>query len=121
MLIKTLRIIASPVDSFLLAGDFSEADAVFGFRRRDGLHFIHRITGAGSSKWVSYGCKPLSLKGEFWGWEAGIRAHSQRAEGELRCAREPGRPATSEALSSEWLGGRDSNPDNGVQSAVSYR
>jgi len=21
----------------------------------------------------------------------------------------------------EWLGGRDSNPDNGVQSAVSYR
>jgi hypothetical protein len=48
---------------------------------------------------------------EVWrakaGWEAGIRAHSQRAEGELRCAREPGRPATSEALSSEWLGVRD--------------
>jgi len=21
----------------------------------------------------------------------------------------------------DWLGGRDSNPDNGVQSAVSYR
>jgi hypothetical protein len=23
--------------------------------------------------------------------------------------------------SGDWLGGRDSNPDNGVQSAVSYR
>ncbi len=24
-------------------------------------------------------------------------------------------------LQGDWLGGRDSNPDNGVQSAVSYR
>jgi hypothetical protein len=31
------------------------------------------------------------------------------------------RGARGEAASEVWLGGRDSNPDNGVQSAVSYR
>ncbi len=32
-----------------------------------------------------------------------------------------GRAANERAKREKWLGGRDSNPDNRVQSAVSYR
>ena len=58
---------------------------------------------------------------------AGIRSHFRRAEGEReaeasRDVTESASHATNEAEGRmKWLGGRDSNPDNGVQSAVSYR
>ena len=46
----------------------------------------------------------------------GIRTEMNRAN-RLR----PTRLACTRSLEKLWLGGRDSNPDNRVQSAVSYR
>ena len=54
------------------------------------------------------------------GWEAGIRAHLTRPLGESN-APEDVRAAHEGAKRLKWLGGRDSNPDNLVQSQVSYR
>jgi hypothetical protein len=65
-------------------------------------------------------CKGLIEK-ELSGWEAGIRNHSRRAASTSRCfPRETSRAAKrpSKICEGDWLGGRDSNPDNVVQRAV---
>ncbi len=46
-----------------------------------------------------------------------VAASVKRAETRLNT----GRPAKRRACEEVWLGGRDSNPDNHVQSVVSYR
>ena len=43
------------------------------------------------------------------------------AEGVYRAKPEAVASSHKGAKRPKWLGGRDSNPDNGVQSAVSYR
>ena len=57
----------------------------------------------------------------MFGWEAGIRNRWQRADGELPRFPQALPSSHERAQQAKWLGGRDSNPDNGVQSAVSYR
>jgi hypothetical protein len=54
--------------------------------------------------------------GSRQGFERGS-ASAKRAETRLNT----GRPAKRRACEEVWLGGRDSNPDNHVQSVVSYR
>ena len=68
---------------------------------------------------------------EEWKWSGGppsqLRCYGETPFAYREFAREPGRlcrPSRSSLTieaSEGWLGGRDSNPDNGVQSAVSYR
>ena len=80
-------------------------------------------------EYADFSNKSSSRLGRFL-WESvrlrplrGLRRDSLRLEGPGSLSARLAEPklALRSKASEGWLGGRDSNPDNGVQSAVSYR
>ena len=68
---------------------------------------------------VSYDCQSVRPGGYAASPGEESATHESFADIDLRAGRQVRRVRSGER--EIWLGGRDSNPDNGVQSAVSYR